>query len=348
LGQADNVHDIIVVSGSCVVGSWLVDLIHAVASVSPSSVVHRADDDELFPDIGRMGGGKRVLLVTALNRRLMKIVAEGRAKALAVQDDPVDSVRFIRASNGSDFLEALREQTRIASSNYVLADNPYVHVIARGTADTAHAVIKSVIMFLCAEVETSDSDDLLIRFGGPLNASWSLERALEERGQNYVRLDHLANEVSVEEAMVVRGSLSPLVAGVFNHNISDVVWARTVFLAGDSPGSVAPQITDLTGSARILYYGPYLYLPPGSWNVRISFRVSASVNDTPFRITVWCDNEPIAKAWFRPSGGGVYEGSFGMRHVAPDQSIEIHFMNDEGVIEGHVSFGEMTFTLASR
>lgn len=347
MGQAESVRDVIVVSGACVVGTWLADLIQGIGSVSPGLEVHRADDDGLFPDIGRTEGARRVLLVTALSRRLTEIVASHNMVVISAQDDPVDSVRFIKVSHGMDFLQGLREQTRIATSNYVLAGNPLARIVARGTSETAHAVIRSVTNLTGAHLEHDEAERLLTRFGGPPDESWPLEKALEGGVQNYLRLDRLAEQISAEEATIVRGALSPLVLGVSNRKISNVIWPRTVFLSGDNPGNIAPQITDLTGSARILYYGPYLCLPPGTWNVGVNFTVSSSVKETPFRITVWCANEPIAKAWFRPSGGGVYEGSFSMRHVAADQSIEIHFMNDEGVIEGYVSFGEMTFTLVS-
>ena len=73
-------------------------------------------------------------------------------------------------------------------------------------------------------------------------------------------------------------------------------------------------------------------------------RVRYEVRGTPFRLIVYCTGEAIAKVMLRPSEGGAFEGLFTMRHVAAEKSIEVHFMSDEGTIEGHVALGQMIFT----
>ena len=50
-------------------------------------------------------------------------------------------------------------------------------------------------------------------------------------------------------------------------------WARELFLSPDSEGGVCPEVIDVTGRARYLFFGPYIELPSGIWRAEIRFHL---------------------------------------------------------------------------
>ena len=62
---------------------------------------------------------------------------------------------------------------------------------------------------------------------------------------------------------MIGGALSPLIQMSFSENPVPSSADQSV-LSGDRPDTPASLVAELTGGARILYYGPYFYLPAGS------------------------------------------------------------------------------------
>ncbi len=344
--RGGDVHDVIVVSGHCVLGRWLTDLIREICAVA-NVELQAGEGDDIYTDLGRTGEAPRVLLTAALSRRHIDLLEAGKVPVLAVLDDPVDSVRFTRSDKSVGLHDALKEQTRIVATNYALLDNPLVTIIARSFSGSAHDVIAAVVDRLRAEPEPAGLQALLERFGGPLDHPWTLEQALAARVPHYLQLDHLGDAMSADEATIVRQVVSPLALAAVSHEIGTVIWTAKVFFFGDRPNETAPPVADVTGAARIIFYGPYFHLPPGTWKARIVVAFSPEVSGTPFKLVVFCEHDAIAKVILRPTDGGAFEGFFTMRHVAPERPIEIHFNSEEGTIEGHVAFGQITFSRLS-
>ncbi len=343
--RAGDVHDAIVISGSSVLGQWVSDLVReACVRATPPVDVEIADRDQAPADLGRVEGARRTLIVTHPGRRIADAVAGTTIPVVAVLDDPVDSVRFTKAAAGTDVLNALRLSTSCAAANHVLPNNSAVTLVHRAFQGSALEIVALVVEHLRLDLEPINLQALIEAFAGPIDAPWRLETALERRVPHYVRLDHLADTITADEAMLARQVLSPMVLGAISHDIGIITWPSKVFLSGDKPNEVAPAVADVTGAARIIYYGPYFHLPPGTWQVRLLLAFSMEARGTPFRLTFYCDNKAIAKVLLRPSDGGAFEGTFTMQHHDPEHNIEVHFMNDEGTIEGHMALGQVTFS----
>ena len=326
-------------------GTWVGQFVREACDRAGDGLeLAEGEDDAVFPDLGRGGGSPRVLMVKALSERLMELVATGAVRVVAVLDDPVDSVRFTKAQLGVDMLHAMREQTRVAVANHLYRDNTGVALIQRGFQGSARSVAALLADNLPLVLDQAVRGLVIEQFGGPADEDWTIERALEARVAHYATLASLREVIGADEATIVRQVLSPLVLGAISADIGPITWSSKVFLFGDRPNEVAPAVADVTGAARILYYGPYFHLPPGDWKARFLIAFSPEIRGTPFRLIVYCGGDAIAKVLLRPSEGGAFEGLFTMRHTTPARSIEIHFMNDEGTIEGQVAFGQMIFS----
>ena len=341
--QAD-VHDTIVIGAESVLGAWVSAFVReACVRASPSIEVRQAGRDHDCDDIGRLGGPPRVLMVQHPNRAVIDAIEPGRVSVIGVLDDPVDSVRFVQAVKHCDLPMALRHQTSSASANHLLRQNAAVTLIHRSTV-SARDVATVLVGEIGLALSEADGGALMEEFCGSVDDPWSLETALQNRVGDYAHLDRLSETISADQAKLVRQVLSPMVLGAISDEIATITWPSGVFLFGDKPDEVAPPVADVTGGARIIYYGPYFHLPPGGYQVKIVVAFSVEARGTPFRLTMFCEGRPIAKIVIRPSDGGAFEGVFTMRHKQPEHNIEVHFMNDEGVLEGHMALGLISFT----
>lgn len=346
---AEDVHDVIVMTGTCVLGAWVADFIRQAYSASERPAeVHSGDGDEILADLGRMHGEARAEIVTAPGRRIMDLVESRELVVTAVLDDPVDSVRYAMVARAMSFESALRHQARAACGHHLLLDNPAVLLIERGSVKPARVVLSSLMAHLKLRVRPDAEAALVEHFAGPEGENLSLEEVLARHVDHYARLDQLKDIVATDEAAAVRQVLSPLVHGAVSSEVGPIAWPTRTFMLGDKPNEAATPVVDLTGGARVIYYGPYLFLPPGEWQARLVVAFSAEAKGIPFRLILMAKDRPIARVTFRPQDGGAFEATFTLRHVNPDHYLEIHLMIDEGTIEGHVALGQLVFTREGR
>ncbi len=295
-------------------GAWIAQIVHAARDECGGVLdLAEGEDDGIFADLGRVGGTPRVLMVKALTGRLMGLIAADAVPVVAALDDPVDSVRYAKVQLAVDILHAMREQTRTAVANHLYLDNPLVTLIQRGFQGPARKLVVKLLDALPAPLGDDARQALLERFGGPEDKPLSIEQSLAAQVPHYAHLASLRDTIGADEAVIVRQVLSPLVLGAISRDIGPITWSAKVFLFGDRPNEVAPPVADVTGAARILYYGPYFHLPPGLWKVRFIIAFSPEVRGTAFRMIVYCGGDPIAKVVLRAADGGAFEGAFTMR-----------------------------------
>lgn len=346
---AEDVHDVIVMTGTGVLGTWVADFIRQAYSASERPAeVHSGDGDDVLADLGRTHGESRAEIVTAPGRVVMDLIESREMPVAAVLDDPVDSVRYAMAVLSLDVMTALRHQARAACGHHLLCDNPAVLLIERGSVKPARVLLSTLLAHLKLRVRADAEAALVAHFAGPEDENLSLEEALGRRVDHYVRLEQVKDVVDAADAAVVRQVLSPLVHGAISPDIGPIAWPTRTFMLGDKPNEPAPPVADITGGARVIYYGPYFYLPPGEWRVRLVLAFSAETKGVPFSLVLFAKDKPIAKVTFRPQEGGAFEGTFLTRHVNPEHFLEIQLMTNEGTIDGHVALGQLVFTRDAR
>ena len=346
---AEDVHDVIVMTGTGVLGTWVADFIRQAYSASERPAeVHSGEGDEILSDFGRTHGEARAEIVTSPGRRIMDLVQSRELPVAAVLDDPVDSVRYVMAARGMPFEAALRHQARAACGHHLLFDNPAALLIERGSVKPARVVLSTLMAHLKLRVRPDAEAALVEHFAGPEGENLSLEEVLARHVDHYARLDQLKDFVAADDVAAVRQVLSPLVHGAVSADIGPIAWPTRTFMLGDRPNEPAPPVADLTGGARIIFYGPYFFLPPGEWEARLVIAFSAEAKGVPFRMLLLAKDRPIAKVAFRPQDGGAFEALFTVRHVDPEHFLEIQLWTDEGVIEGHVALGQLIFTRDAR
>lgn len=335
--------DGLVVGGGSVLFAWVAAVVGALCNqVDPAIEFVGLDRADLRDDLGRSEGPSRVFVCHHPGQRVMEALRQRTMRVIAVLDDPVDSVRYLRFL-GHGIIGALRDQTSAAAANHLFIDNPSVRFVYRGQA-LARDVVRTLVDHLALPVPDDLLATTLDRFGGPASEPWSLETALVSQIQGYLPLDRLNEDVSGDEATLVRQVLSPMILGAIRSDITPIVWPRQVFLFGDMPGEPVPEEVDIAGGARNIYYGPYFHLPPGFWTVRFVLGFSHDARDTSFFLVVRSGALAIARVLLKPTSEGAFEGTFTMEHDNPERQVEIQLGNYEGSIAGRIRLGELSFT----
>ena len=190
----------------------------------------------------------------------------------------------------------------------------------------------------------SSSESLLDEFAGPESERASLEASLARHVVGYEPLEAASTGLTPHEAELVNRALAPIVQMSWSPDPAPIVWPTSVFFSGDQPGSPASLVADVTGAARILYYGPYFHLPRGKWGARMMIGFTEDARGMPFSIEVHA-GVLLARATTQSIGKGVFHASFQFVHEAPQNPVEIQVRSDQGAIGGKVALGRVEFKL---
>lgn len=120
---------------------------------------------------------------------------------------------------------------------------------------------------------------------------------------------------------------------------SECVWSQAVFTYDQRNGLSGPQTgrLDVTGRPRFLVTGPYINMPAGTWQAKISLSFSHDVSNRRFRID-WGGIETYASYEFCPGRSGEF--SITLEHCWIESApAELRILVLEGVFHGDIVFG---------
>ncbi len=206
-------------------------------------------------------------------------------------------------------------------------------------------ILDLILKHLELEVPADQYDALCERRLGSRGQDADLEASLKDCVAGYERLEEGSARFTAQEIAMISDVLGPLVQMSFLDAPRPVIWPTQAFLSGDRPDTPASLVADLTGGARILYYGPYFYLPAGYWTARMIVGFSAGARRTPFSVEVY-GGRLLAHATMVPEAKGVFRASFGFVHDDALQPVEVRVRTDRGAIEGRLALGNIEFTRA--
>ncbi|HEY1941197.1 MAG TPA: hypothetical protein VGH40_03655 [Roseiarcus sp.] len=329
-----------------VLGTWAFDLLREACSLVGDQITARLVDrlDEV-EGLGEASGRPRMLCLSQFtSASLRTAMAAGAIPIVVFLDDPIDSVRYLKFASGCSTLEALRIQTAAAVSSAFLCGNPTALAIDRATSGRARDTVLRILDHLELDLLPSAFEILLGKFAGPESEQASLEARLARHVAGYAPLEAASTELAPREAEIVNRALAPIVQMSRSPDPAPIVWPTSVFFSGDQPGSPAALVADVTGGARILYYGPYFHLPRGNWGARLMIGFTEDARGIPFSIEVHA-GLLLARATMQSIGKGVFHASFQFAHEAPQNPVEIQVRSDQGAIGGKVALGRVEFNL---
>ncbi|MEO1206025.1 MAG: hypothetical protein AAFV45_06810 [Pseudomonadota bacterium] len=150
----------------------------------------------------------------------------------------------------------------------------------------------------------------------------------------------LPTEVAAFTEQVTSGFLA-MAEG--NTNVP-IIWPNGIFFLGDAPNERAPPVASIVGPTRTVLYGPYLHLPPGSYDVEIEVAFMGRIDDIPFILEFHAaPNTMLAQVRMKGRRSGSYRGRFNLQVLDVKKAIEIRLIPERGAIEGQVALRELRF-----
>jgi hypothetical protein len=334
-------NDVIVFGTPGVLSVWGFDLVRAAAATLAHADIRIVDRTEEVTEVQAAPDRPRIFCLSQYpSPSLAGIIGGAHLPVIAFLDEPIDAVRFLKETHGCSFVEALRAQTAAATACAVLRDNPRVLLINRSVGGLIGGITAQVLNQLRIHVSDAAMATFIDTFmDAPDAAKLPLESALARRVLGYAR-SAPTSTTAYKEAAVISQVLVPMMMSAVRHNVEPICWPSAVFLSGDRPNEAAPLVADLTGAARVIYYGPYFYLPAGRWQVRITLGFSEDIFGTPLSLQVH-GSELVAKTLVKPADAGLFRVSFPMVHLRPQDPLELRICSDEGAIEGRIGLSRV-------
>jgi len=233
-----------------------------------------------------------------------------------------------QAPNGSgivliDDLDAAKSAGASDSNLTVIALPPFIDLDGCATASEIHARVEAVSRRIASAYAFLGHSvrDLTGKIGVPALPDF-LGSSVGSPGPRKTT----AQEASLRQA-----------ANVFMDG--QALWSSGLFTYDDRNAATAPQSgrLDVTGRPRFLMGGPYISMPAGVWQAKVSLAFDHEVSNRRFRID-WGGVETFTTWEFSPGRGGVFDITltFAWNEGGP---AELRLLLLEGVFHGSVLFG---------
>jgi hypothetical protein len=289
---------------------------------------------------------KRLLFIAQFpSESLIATISSHNLPIILFVDDAVDAAAYIRRVADTPIRQCITVLAAANVANFTLGQRDTVLRAHRRFGGSADNLMRLIIHQLGLEMKPDALRALRDRFLPDPNNN-SIEGMLSRCCEYYAESGVVADVLSDEDVTMIGHMIEPMVRVISNGEIAPIVWPHNIFYSGDTPNQEAPLVSDVMGRARIIYYGPYLQLPQGRYDVRFVLGVSNDIGTLPLTIeAVWGEHgaNVIAKAYMTARKGGVFYGRFKMRHTEPQRAVEIRLRSDEGAIEGKIALAQIEF-----
>jgi len=146
----------------------------------------------------------------------------------------------------------------------------------------------------------------------------------------------LPSEV-VAELDTARAAFEGLRRAAVDRARRPVHWSRAAFFDGDNQGKRPDLTNDLTGPARIVYYGPYFSLPRGRWRAEMEIGLSEHTEELPILFEIVVEKSILCAVRAIAPGPGLFAADFEFENTDPNGRVEARVVILEGCIEGRIS-----------
>ena len=314
---------------------WLSDAVVIFCQLIDGNAMRRIDAGYAFASDDPV---PRVYVTTSPGPGAIKAIEERRLDVVVAIEDVVDSVewsmRFYKWSLG----EALRRHTAWAVANPVIAADPGARVLTAPSGRTAGSVLRALAGAFELPCDERRVQFVLKRLA--LGEDQPFEEAVRSYGTS--SSEEAVPAIPAEEGRerLIRNALEPMVdllRGIYQRPI---VWPRELLLSADLLDQSAPRIVRLIGPSRNLVYGPYFYLPAGSYSGEVVLALSGRIHEMTFLLEFHAAS-CLAQARLAPKAPGAYRASLDFRHEHPREPVEMRLRSERGAIEGELAFVEL-------
>ncbi len=254
------------------------------------------------------------------DERLLRALAANHTPFVLALDDPADAVADIIAGTGASPKHAVRAVANSCAMISAFERMPAALVMhgnkVRADPPAAVAAIAG-------------------HFGLPIDLAGEAFDVpeLDPNGA----LDGVAPDV----ARMIEGALSPYRQLFSADHLSEITWRRDLFFVADDASRSPTEPIEISGGSRILIYGPYILLPPGSWSAQIVLGFSPEAATASYLVDIFAGSQ-LASTTFQPGGRSIYNASltFSLPHNLRD-GVEVRVTVLDNDAKGHLAFGQV-------
>lgn len=276
-------------------------------------------------------------------RPLVEMLMRTRAPALLLLEDPDDITGFVVRERDLTPLWAARltGQCLTALSDFLYEE--HVAVLTRSEEMTFEDFFFGIADFFGLELSSGALDVILRRIAPPRRPTREqpMEAFLLEQWQHARPKGRGLQDLSpFDRAAVatVHGGLRELMRG---RGVEEFGWTPVFFIPGGRPEAILDGPIELVGPARCLVYGPYLNLPYGQWQARMTIIVSGNRSGNRLEIDIYAADLIVNKVFLLPeSGRFVAVANFPVSD--PRDAIQMRLMLKEGAIDGTLALEGVT------
>lgn len=266
-----------------------------------------------------------VISVRQPDERLRAALAETRLRFVVALDDPHQAAGEFLDETGADPNLATRA---IANSCAAVMRYTALPGALALRSEAARADPIGTVAALARHLGLSPGDAELARVATGIAKLWPSGSDGAERFPAAARKTMHAALAGYEESFAGK-------------TLGQLAWNRELFAAAD-PDKRATDILDLSGGARIIVFGPYIHLPPGSWTARVYLGLSPEAAGHTLLIDAYAGAE-LAAASLQPASGGIYatDVNFALDEESCEHPVEIRVTVTQHDAKGQLAFGRV-------
>lgn len=314
------------------------DALTARLAESAFGAVHRAALNTL-DELAVAILGTRAPHMVACSRqpvvRLQTEIIRGRRPFLVAISDPRTALRSLSQRAGYDLVAATRAVASSYAAMLSLTRAPGALVLFEHDIADPAAAAAAVADHFALSPATSDIPKIASELWEPGIAPDRVED------------DVWWNELNDRERSIVNGALLPYVSHL--HSDTDLrafVWEPDLFFIFEDPpaASAVPAVrpVDITGRARVLIYGPFINLPPGSWSATVMLGCSEETAGMSFAVEVFAGRR-LSHTQIEPAGEQIVESNLFFKiDESVDQPIQIRVISERPAFDGRLALGYTT------
>lgn len=283
---------------------------------------------------------KQHLLVSANapNSAIVKQWVESRIPTIALVDDPNEIVRYVKTTSQSGLNSCLLTASACLSLTHdLVVDFAQVVLDRRLSSMGIRRLIEEIASFYKLPLtETSLSVVLSKLVQTAPREDCSVAALLEKRSlKNEARLSQF-------EEKLIDACLGPFGAMASRKPVRRATWPGALFAPAGDADTYFKRV-DMVGRARILIFGPPLYLPQGHWKATSTFSVDNNDSGNVLVIDVYNGANLLAEGRCALPPEGQFSCGLVFEIDDPHRPFEVRFATGQGAIEGTFKLEEVMF-----
>jgi len=267
--------------------------------------------------------------------RLQTEIVQGKRPFLVAVGDPRAALRNLAERGSYDVAGATRAVASSCATVLSLTRAPAALVVSNGNAGDAIAIAAAIADHF--EIPTSRSE---------------VSKIVSELRDVGVTLDSeddstWCDGLGEREQAIINGALLPYLPYLqLDAGLDPIVWEPELFFTSKHPPTEvltpASEPVDITGRPRFLVYGPFINLPPGSWQANVVVGLSAETAGMSFMVEVFAGRR-LSHTQVEPSGAQIIEVNLQfMIDDSVDQPLQIRIANERAAFDGRLALGYVT------